>query len=94
MPEPIEHWPESAPGRFYVDRSCIDCGLCPNLAPNNFAQSEDATHSYVHRQPQTDDELALAAEALQTCPTNSIKDDGLEGHLVSPAREEHGQQRR
>jgi ferredoxin len=68
--------PDNVPGRYYVDRTCIDCGLCPNLAPHTFAESDDATHSYAYSQPQTEEEVADCEEAVATCPTNSVRDDG------------------
>ena len=42
---------DNVPGRFYIDKSCINCGLCPNIAPNNFAEDDAATHSFAFAQP-------------------------------------------
>jgi ferredoxin len=67
---------ENVPGPYYVDRSCIDCGLCPALAPHTFAESSDARYSYAHAQPKTAAEIAECEEALATCPTHSIHNDG------------------
>lgn len=71
-----ERLPENAAGRFYVDSSCIDCDSCRALAPEFFARSEDAGLSYLKRQPATAEELALIKEAMDSCPTGSIGDDG------------------
>jgi glyoxylase-like metal-dependent hydrolase (beta-lactamase superfamily II)/ferredoxin len=62
---------ENVDGDFFVDRSCIDCDLCRQLAPETFARSERAGQSYVARQP---DEAGRhrALMALVTCPTSSI----------------------
>lgn len=68
--------PPNVPGRFYVDLSCIMCGLCPSTAPDNFGEVDDGTRAFVHTQPQTPEQLAIAIETMQLCPTNSIKDDG------------------
>ena len=68
-----------APGPYYNDLSCIDCGMCPEIAPLIFKRQEDAGYSYVYRQPVTPEEIALAEEAKESCPTESIGNDGNEG---------------
>lgn len=68
--------PANAPGRYYIDSSCIDCDQCRVIAPDLFARNEDEGFSYVQRQPVTEDEIALAEEALETCATASIGNDG------------------
>src|SRR6185369_7742226 len=64
--------PENADGLFFVDRSCIDCDLCRQLAPKTFARSDTADRSLVQRQPGCDDDLVRAGMALTSCPTSSI----------------------
>ena len=68
--------PENVPGRFYVDNTCIDCGMCPSTAPQFFKRFDEGGYSVVYRQPQTAEELANANEALNGCPTDSIGNDG------------------
>ena len=68
--------PENVPGRYYVDNTCIDCGLCPDLAPLIFKRQEDGGYTYVYRQPVPPEEIALAEEARDSCPTESIGNDG------------------
>ncbi|MCP3098101.1 ferredoxin [Myxococcus sp. K15C18031901] len=68
--------PDNAPGKFYVDSTCIDCQLCQDLAPNNFACNEEEEYHYVSRQPRTADELAQVVDALESCPSRCIGDDG------------------
>ena len=63
-------------GRFYVDSSCIDCDQCRVLAPEHFARNEDTGTSYVVKQPQTEEEIAKVREAIDSCATASIGDDG------------------
>jgi ferredoxin len=67
--------PENVPGRFYVDNTCIDCGMCPSTAPQFFKRFDEGGYSVVYRQPQTTEELANANEALNGCPTDSIGND-------------------
>lgn len=65
-----ERLSENAEGDFYVDRSCIDCATCRQVAPATFAEGPD--YSYVHRQPENDSERLRAVMAIAACPTNSI----------------------
>jgi ferredoxin len=69
--------PENIPGRYYVDNTCIDCGLCPDTAPHIFKRFDEGGYSIVHRQPETSQEIALADEARESCPTESIGNDGM-----------------
>lgn len=68
--------PENVPGKWYVDSSCIDCDVCRTTAPENFKQNEDEGYSFVYKQPENDDELALCEEAKAGCPVEAIGDDG------------------
>jgi ferredoxin len=76
MAIPAERTPDNAPGPYYVDASCIDCGQCEVMAPDFFVRNPDTGLGYVRRQPVTDDEIALAEEALLACATESIGNDG------------------
>jgi glyoxylase-like metal-dependent hydrolase (beta-lactamase superfamily II)/ferredoxin len=62
---------ENAPGTYYVDASCIDCGVCREVAPGLFAASP-AGRSFVARQPSGPAEARRAGMALVACPTASI----------------------
>ena len=46
------------------------------MAPDFFARNEDTGLSFVRRQPQTEDEILMAEEALEACATTSIGNDG------------------
>lgn len=76
MANPNEKVSGNARGRFYVDESCIDCGQCPDTAPQFFARNDEEGFSYVFLQPQTEAEVSLAKEAMEGCPTESIGCDG------------------
>lgn len=82
--------PENVPGPFYVDDTCIDCDLCRNTAPEFFRRHERSGYTIVHRQPRSAEELALAEEALQGCPTESI---GNNGEPAMAATRDHGAER-
>jgi ferredoxin len=76
MAELAERLPVNQLGRFYVDATCIDCDLCRETAPAFFRRDPELGQSFVHQQPVTEGELALAQAALESCPTNSIGEDG------------------
>jgi ferredoxin len=76
MPELTKRLPANIAGAYYVDRSCTDCDLCRLNAPAFFSRDEETGYSFVHRQPVTPEEVELAEEALQDCPTESIGNDG------------------
>src|SRR5579859_2902958 len=63
---------ENAEGEFFVDSSCIDCGVCREVAPTLFERSDSAGASVVRRQPASEDELVRAGMGLIACPTSSI----------------------
>lgn len=62
-----------------MDSSCIDCDLCRETAPASFRRNDDIGLSIVFHQPITAEEVAQAREALESCPTESIGDDGNDG---------------
>lgn len=68
--------PENAPGRYYVDSTCIDCDQCRVLAPEFFSRHDDSGLSYVHHQPESVEDIARVEEVLTTCATASIGNDG------------------
>jgi glyoxylase-like metal-dependent hydrolase (beta-lactamase superfamily II)/ferredoxin len=57
-------------GDFFVDSTCIDCGTCRQVAPETFAEGQDA--SYVWRQPGGEAEGHRARMALVACPVAAI----------------------
>ena len=71
-----ERFTDNAPGRFYVDASCIDCDQCRETAPAFFTRNADAGHSYLQRQPSTTDENELVEGVKNNCPVQAIGDDG------------------
>ena len=72
MARVAERLRENAEGEFFVDSSCIDCGICREVAPNVYSRADAIGLSIVHRQPTTDDEQVRAAMGLVACPTSSI----------------------
>jgi len=71
-----DRYADNVKGPFYVDSQCIDCDLCRETAPSNFTRNEDGGYSYVYKQPENDEELALAKEAMEGCPVEAIGNNG------------------
>ena len=67
---------ENVPGKFYIDTQCIDCDLCRQSAPNNFARNDDKGVAYVSKQPDSPEEEAQCQEAMDNCPVQAIGNDG------------------
>lgn len=59
--------PENVPGDWFVDATCIDCGICRWVAPDTFGDAEDT--AYVFAQPG---DVESAARAAVACPVGSI----------------------
>ena len=78
MARPSRRLTTNAPGPFYVDASCIDCGTCWQWDPEHFAPAGDQAH--VQRQPQGPEQTGRALLALQACPVAAI---GAPAELVS-----------
>lgn len=62
-------------GKFYVDKQCIDCDLCRQMAPEFFDRNDEGM-SYVKQQPASDADVASCTEAMESCPVNAIGNDG------------------
>ena len=67
---------QNVPGRYYVDASCIYCGLCDETAPAVFKEHGTSGWAFVFHQPKTAEEEAATREAVEGCPTASIGTDG------------------
>jgi len=57
-------------GNFFVDATCINCDTCRQLAPNCF--EEIGEFSAVCQQPEHDEQIHQAYQALLACPVGSI----------------------
>lgn len=76
MAEKSDRLPENISGAYYTTDACIDCDMCRETAPAVFRREDSIHYSVVHRQPETDEEWALAAEAMESCPVEAIGNDG------------------
>ena len=69
-------WEDNLPGKYYIDKNCIFCNLCIEVAPAYFKESNEGDHDIVIRQPVTEEEISLFEEAKVQCPVDSIGNDG------------------
>lgn len=63
-------------GKYYITEDCINCGLCEAIAPDNIKFEEDLGAQIVFKQPDTPTEDGQLQEAIESCPTTAIGDDG------------------
>ena len=68
--------PENVPGKWYVDDTCVPCQTCLTEAPQLLKYNDDETYVYFFKQPEGEEEMTAAANALAICPQNAIGDDG------------------
>lgn len=71
----------NVPGNYYIIEKCIGCSYCYELSPNNFCMNDEEGYDYVYyyvlKQPETQEEEALCLQAMQSCPADAIRNDGL-----------------
>ena len=70
-----KNWKDNAEGPWYVDDLCILCGLCVDLAPLHFKESNSGDHMIVFKQPRNQNEAQECEKAMQQCPVESIGND-------------------
>ena len=76
MAKVYNKYSQNVKGKYYVDTQCIDCDLCRETAPDNFARNNDGGHSYVYRQPRNEAERVKCRKALNGCPVDAIGSNG------------------
>ncbi len=62
--------PGNVQGNYFVDSSCINCGVSRHYAPDIFGDT--GSFSFVKKQPQNHEEELATQQALLACPTASI----------------------
>lgn len=63
--------PQNAPGDWYVDRTCTNCGASRTVAPGLIVERDG--QSVFARQPQSDEEVREAWRARILCPSASVR---------------------
>jgi glyoxylase-like metal-dependent hydrolase (beta-lactamase superfamily II)/ferredoxin len=70
MADPKKRLDANVAGNFYVDSTCINCDTCRQLAPHSF--EEVGEYSAVSHQPDNQEQIHRAYQALLACPVGSI----------------------
>lgn len=65
--------PDSAPGDWYIDTACIDCGASRHVAANLIVWRNGK--SVFARQPASAEERLAAWRAVLVCPTASVRSE-------------------
>ena len=65
--------PDSAPGDWYIDTACIDCGASRHVAPDLIVARRGK--SVFARQPSAPEERLAAWRAVLVCPTASVRSE-------------------
>ncbi len=55
------------------EASCISCGLCEARAPENLITDRDKATAVVVKQPAGEAEIEGSTDAVDYCPTGSLK---------------------
>lgn len=71
MAESLKRNPDSAPGDWYIDTRCIDCGASRDVAPGLIVERNGL--SVFARQPVSEEEQTAAWRATLLCQTASIR---------------------
>ena len=65
--------PLNPEGKFWIDQDvCLFCKACLNEAPNNIRFDEEASMSYVFKQPETIVEFEAIRDAIRCCPVEAV----------------------
>lgn len=68
--------PDNIAGKYYITEDCINCGLCEAIAPDNIKYEEALGAQIVYKQSDSPTEDEQMQEAIESCPTTAIGDDG------------------
>jgi ferredoxin len=71
-----DRYPLNVPGKYYIDAQCTDCDLCRECAPTCITRDDRFGHSYVSKQPETEEEIAMVQFGVEGCPTEGVGKDG------------------
>jgi glyoxylase-like metal-dependent hydrolase (beta-lactamase superfamily II) len=74
--------PDSAPGEWYIDTACIDCGASRHVAPGLVVERNEK--SVLARQPVTPEEELAVWRAVVVCPTASVRSETKRPRPAAP----------
>ncbi|MDR6564364.1 MULTISPECIES: ferredoxin [unclassified Arcicella] len=79
-----ERYPENSQGDFYVENGvCITCGAPENEAPDLIEHSKlECGHCYFKKQPQTEDEIQRAINAIAVSCISGLRYGGTDEKIL------------
>ena len=72
MADAANKYAHNVNGAYYVDDQCIDCDLCRETAPANFKRDDDGGHSFLYKQPETDEDDMMVLKG--SAPVSMMRD--------------------
>lgn len=75
MADKSNSWEDNASGKWYVDKNCILCGVCVDVAAENFKEADSGDHARLVKQPANPTEEAACKDAMEQCPVEAIGND-------------------
>ena len=69
---PSRRHPEGSDGDWFIDDRCIGCGATTSIAPGLIRAASDGRQYVFVRQPASQEDVVLAQQAAEVCPTRSI----------------------
>lgn len=76
MAEFEDRHPRNAPGKYYMDGTCADCGGCHAILCACIRRDAARCNFYIARQPATPEEINLAEQCVANCPHEAMGNDG------------------
>jgi hypothetical protein len=77
-------------GDFYVEAGCcLSCGVPAHIAPQLFTD-HGLNHCYVHKQPETSDEMRLMSEVFATQDLGCVRYAGTDKATLLMLRSRNG----
>ncbi len=64
-------------GKYYITDECDGCAYCASVAPENFDYDKESNSYYVCKQPADSGEEELVQEAMEDCPIDAIRVNGV-----------------
>lgn len=75
----MKRWTMRPDSRIEIDdEACVSAGNCVMAASELFDQREEDGVAILRRQPESDDELSAAREAVDICPAQALRLVGFE----------------
>ena len=85
MADASTKYSDNVSGTWFVDKKCITCSVCEQVAPKNFRIADAGDHNIVYKQPANEEELAESMDALAQCPVDAI---GLDADMPEGLKED------